>query len=89
MGKLQNLVAVQFGWLTVTSRAEQPDGHRLSHWNVICRCGVRFVVRADALTGMKSPKRSCDACRNKRKIASIFTVTEIGRAGTTTRFGKV
>jgi hypothetical protein len=83
-------MGTRWGYLLVTGRAAQPDGHRLSHWNVICRCGKRFTVRADALTGMKSPKRSCGECSTKYRLSGIFTRTEIGRQGErdVTRFGK-
>lgn len=65
MGVLTNLAGAQFGFLTVTSRATMPldVSHRLSFWNVACRCGRRLVIRSDALRN--NSKRSCGECKTE------------------------
>jgi hypothetical protein len=73
--RIISLVGRVFGYLTVTSRAVSA-GHRLSSWNVICRCGARITVRSDSLRN--GTKFSCGACKHEAQVRSIFTTVYDG-----------
>jgi hypothetical protein len=83
VGKLTNIAGMQFGWLLVTSRAESESYHRLSNWNVICKCGCRFVVRSDALRN--GTKTSCGDCRHECYHHIVLQTIYDGTSNT--RFG--
>jgi hypothetical protein len=79
MGQLIDLMARQFGWLTVIARAKNTGVHRLSLWDCICKCGNTLIVRSDALRNGST--RSCGNCSVEYRLRGIFTTTD--RRGTT------
>lgn len=67
MPKLVDLAGNKYGDLTVISRAENKN--KRVHWNCVCRCGNKVVVRGEHLTSGHT--YSCPSCGRKRQREKI------------------
>lgn len=55
-----NEIGNKYGFLTVISRAETPDGKKTAYWNCLCECGNSTVVQGTKLRSGHT--RSCGEC---------------------------
>lgn len=56
-----NLTGIKFGYLTVISIADKPNGlkSRGSYWNCICKCGNHKIVKGYSLTSGHTKSCGC------------------------------